>query len=223
MKPAKPMMLLLLAAALAAPFPVLADVPAATEDGLQRVPLAGIDVAYVRPGASIAGYSRVLLGPVSIAFRGGWERDVAPGPNKRVSESDMQKTRERLGTLLHEEVVKALTAGGYVIADAPSADVMQLDLGVSDLYVTMPQQRQGPDEVYAFTAGEMILVAEVSDSVSGEIQARIFDHAKAKESHQMQRISRAENAREARKIAEAWAQTIRERLDAARAKTAPAP
>lgn len=223
MKLAKPMTMLLLAAAFAAPIPALAEIAASTEDGLQRVPLAGIDVAYVRPGASIAEYSRVLLGPVSIAFRGGWERDVAPGPNKRVSEHDMQKTRERLGTLLHEEVVKALTAGGYVIADAPAADVMQLDLGVSDLYVTMPQQRQGPDEVYAFTAGEMILVAEVSDSVSGEIQARIFDHAKAKETHTMQRISRAENAREARKIAEAWAQTIRERLDAARAKAAPAP
>ena len=211
--------LLVLFAAAAVGGPVLAqDLPQKTSDGLEWRQVPGVDIAYVRPGADISEYDRVLLGPVSVSFRKNFEQDAAPTPNRRVSESDLQGIRQRLGTLLAEEVTRELVAAGYEIARVPAHDVMQLDLSVNDLYMALVPQRQGADEVMAFSTGEMLLEAEVSDSVTGERAARIYEVAEGRVTHQMHRISRGENEREAREIVTRWAKLIREKLDAARAK-----
>lgn len=218
MNTTKPLLVLLVAAAFAAPA-FAQNLPAKTEDGLEWRQVPGVDVAYVRPGADVSEYTRVRLGPVSVSFRKNFARDAAP-PNKRVSEADLQGIRERLGGLLVEEVTRELAAGGYEITQASGHDVMQLDLSVNDLTMAMVPQRQGPDDVLAYSTGEMLLEAEVRDSVTGEIEARIFEVAEGRVTHQLHRITRGENQREARQIAEAWAKLIREKLDAARAKTA---
>lgn len=210
---------LLAAAALAGPA-VAETLPATTEDGLVRRHVPDVDIAYVREGADLSEYDRVLLGPVSVSFRRNFERDAATGPNRRISESDLDGIRERLAEVLLEELSRELSAGNYQVVTTRANDVMRLDLSVNDLYLAMPPQRQGPDEVMAFSTGEMLLEAEVSDSVSGEKLARIYDMAEGKVTHQLHRVSRSENAREAREIAVEWARTIRERLDAARRKGA---
>lgn len=215
----KPLFVLFAAVALGGPA-AAQDIPATTADGLERRQVPDVDVAYVRPGADLSEYDRVLMGPVSVSFRRNFERDAAPGPNKRISEADLQGIRQRLGTLLHEEVVRELTGAGYELSQVAGPDVMQLDLRVNDLYLSAPPQRQGADEVMAFSTGEMILVAEVSDSISGETVGRIYNRAAGRETHQMHRISRSENETEARKIAAWWAKLIRLKLDAARAKPA---
>ena len=217
MNATKPLLVLLVAAAFGGPA-FAQDLPATTTDGLERRTVPGVDIAYVRPGADISEYDRVMFGPVSVSFRKNFERTAAPGPNKRVSDSDLQGIRERLGGLLVEEVTRELTAAGYEITTARAHDVMQLDLSVNDLTMALVPQRQGADEVMAYSTGEMLLEAEVSDSVTGERAARIYDLAEGRVTHQMHRISRGENEREAREIAVAWAKLIREKLDAARAK-----
>jgi hypothetical protein len=47
-------------------------------DGLQRVDVKGIDLAYARPGASLAAYKRVRIDPVDVEFDASWD-PVAPG------------------------------------------------------------------------------------------------------------------------------------------------
>src|SRR5688500_1459323 len=98
MKPTRSLLVLLAAAAVAGAA-VAQDLPSTTTDCLERRLVPGVDIAYVRPGADLSEYDRVLLGPVSVSFRKNFERDAAPGPNKRVSESDLQGIRERLGGL----------------------------------------------------------------------------------------------------------------------------
>lgn len=215
MKATKPLLALLAAVAFAGPA-VAQDLPGVTPDGLERRSVPGLDLAYIRAGADLSEYDRVRFGPVSVSFRRNFERDAAPGPNKRVSESDLQGIRERLGTVLLDEVRRELEAAGYDITTATGHDVLQLDLSVNDLTMALVPQRQGPDEVMAFSTGEMLLEAEMSDSVSGETLARVFDLAEGKVTHQMHRIHRGENEREAREIAVAWAKTLREKIDAAR-------
>jgi len=37
-------------------------------DGLQKINVKGLDLAYARPGASLAAYKRVKLDPVEVQF-----------------------------------------------------------------------------------------------------------------------------------------------------------
>src|SRR6185295_4555480 len=41
-------------------------------DGLQKTKVKNIDLAYARPGASLAAYKRVKIDPVEVAFSPSW-------------------------------------------------------------------------------------------------------------------------------------------------------
>ena len=49
-------------------------------DGLQKINVKGLELAYARPGASLAAYKRVKLDPVEVQFDKSWEpqRDRQP-------------------------------------------------------------------------------------------------------------------------------------------------
>ena len=210
-------LLVLLAAAAATGPAVAQNVPSSTADGLERRTVSGIDIAYVRPGADLSEYDSVLLGPVTVAFRRNVAASASAGSGKRVGESDLRDVRERLSALLLEEVTRELEANGYKVTRSRGSDVMQIDLSVNDLSLALVPT--GPtDEAMGVSTGEMLMEAEISDSVSGEVAARIYDVAEGHVTHQVHRITRSENEREAREIVTAWARTLRVKLDAARAK-----
>jgi hypothetical protein len=193
-----------------------------SEDGLQKVKIKGLDVAYMRPGASIAPYKRVLVMPVSVSFRRDFERSGAPG-GRRIRAQDLQRMRDRLASLLHEEFGKELAAAGYAPATAPGDDVLAVELAISDLYIAAPDvQTPSRTDIYSVSAGEMTLIANLRDSVSGEVLVRVYDNDEADESPRMMRITTTENTMEARRMARRWAGIFRRELDAARQRH-PAP
>ncbi|HWS78046.1 MAG TPA: DUF3313 family protein [Thermomonas sp.] len=188
-----------------------------SEDGLQNVKIKGLDVVYARPGSSLAGYTKVLLKPVEVAFRRDWGRPAAGTPGGRVRSEDAQRIRERLTAVMAEETLKVLAEGGYAVVDAPGDDVLEVDGAIRDLFITAPDIPSASfTRVYSVSAGEMTLVAELRDSVSGETLMRVYDHAYARESGFAHRITNIENASEARKIAREWASKLREQLDLAK-------
>lgn len=185
--------------------------------GLQKVSVKGLDVVYARPGASLAGYTKFMLGPISVDFRRDWEKQAAPGSRTRISAKDAQRVRDRLAKLVHEETVKELTAGGYPLVDEPGDDVLQVDLAVVDLWVNAPDiATAGNVKTYAVSAGEMTLVADLRDSATGDVVARAFDRALARENFRPMRITSVDNAAEAGAAASGWAKALRRELDAAK-------
>ncbi|MBP8098000.1 MAG: DUF3313 family protein, partial [Arenimonas sp.] len=106
-----------------------------SEDGLQRVKVSGLDLVYVRPGATLAGYTKVQVGPVSVAFQREWERAMERRAGVRIQPEDMRQIRERLAIIVHEEVVRELGKGGYQVVDAASEDVLSVNLRVAELYI----------------------------------------------------------------------------------------
>jgi hypothetical protein len=225
----KPIIAVLLASALAtgAAFAAPGDDPlptskrgavaAWTEDGLQKVTLKGLDAAYVRPGSDVASYTGVRLAPIRVSFRRDWERSVA-GRAGRVRPEDAQRIRDKVAALVREEFATQLAAGGYAVTEAAGDDVLELDIAITDLYLVAPDlPTAGRIEVFAVSAGEMTLVAELRDSVSGETAMRLYDHGRARESARPERIVHFDNEIEARRVAAGWAKALREALDAARA------
>jgi Protein of unknown function (DUF3313) len=195
-----------------------------SEEGLSKVAVKGLDVVYAKPGATLAGYAKVMLAPISVAFRRDWQKQSAPGSRTPIKASDSQRIKDSLSALVREEVVRQLNDGGYHLVDAPGDDVLDVEMSIIDLDVAAPDiQSAGRVETFAVSAGEMTLVAALRDSVSGDIVMRIFDRAQARESFRPQRITSVENVGEARDAAKGWAKALRKELDLARTVGTPKP
>lgn len=210
---------LLWTALVCTPFAAAQDGGAWSEGGLQKIPVKGLDVVYARPGATLAGYTKILLAPISVAFHKDWASTVKVGTNRQISSSDQQRIREKLAKVMQEEVVKELNAGGYHLVTAPGDDVLGVEMAVVNLYARAPANLTGQSgkDFYAVTAGEMSLVIQLTDSSSGDAIARAFDNFRATEYTNPERITRADNETEVRSAASQWAKALRNGLD--RAKT----
>jgi len=216
--------LVLASALLCAPFLSAAEPPAGEagawgEGGLQKISVKGLDVVYARPGASLAAYTKVQLKqPISVSFHKDWAKSVMSGTNRQISSSDQQRIRDKMSKLVYEEVVKELKAGGYTLVNEPGDDVLGVEMAIVDLYARAPDVTGSSSRaVFVESAGDVSMVIQLSDSVSGDAIARAFDHFKATEYSRPERVTRVDNEEEARSAAMHWAKALRNGLD--RAKT----
>lgn len=103
------------------------------------------------------------------------------------------------------------------MVDAAGPDVLRVQANILNLYVTAPDvMTPGRTRVYAASAGEMTLLAQLSDSDSGEVIARIIDRYQARSTASFQLSSSVTNAAEARNAASAWARILRGALEKAK-------
>jgi len=181
-------------------------------DGLELTKSSQVDVLYKRADATLAGYRKLMIDPVQVAFKKNWKPSAM-----EVSSSD----RERIRTGVAEEFRKVFSEelqqkGGYQIVDAAGPDVLRVSAAVVDLYINAPDTMQaGRSRTYVTSAGEMTLIAELRDSDSGQILARAADRKNASSSP-MTWTNSVTNTAEARRIMRSWAQALRGALDAAR-------
>lgn len=187
-------------------------------DGLEAVTVRGISLAYKRPGASLAGYKRVMIDPVEVRFAKNWGQQNT-GSRLPVSASYREDVRAGLSKVVRDEFVKALAMkGGYPIADAAAPDVLRLKIYIVNLYINAPPN-QGAGVSYSFvaSAGEMTLFMELYDSETGQILARVADREEARTGATLQMASSVSNVGEAASIAAGWARIMRDALDRAHA------
>jgi hypothetical protein len=186
-------------------------------DGLQKINVKGIDLAYALPGATLSGYTKVLIEPVGVRFHKDWKPKVA-GTRRSLSSDDERKIRTNVAKTVSEAFVKELRNGGYVVVTAAGPDVLRVQANVLNLYVTAPDtMTPGRTRVYTASAGEMTLLAELADSDSGEVIARILDRYQARNTGSFQLSTGVSNAAEARSAATSWAKILRTALDKAKA------
>jgi hypothetical protein len=193
-----------------------ADVDAALRrGGLQKISVEGLELAYVRPGATLAAYKRVKLDPVEVEFRK--SRDPArAGSAIKLSSEEREAIRASVARVVHEEFAKELQKSStYRVASDAGPDVLRVKARILDLYVNAPDVGVGRSRTLVSSAGEMMLVAELSDSASGQVLARVADHREASKGGRMHLVNRTVNEGEARKIAAGWARILREALDRA--------
>ena len=146
-----------------------------TEDGLKKVDARGVDAAYVRPGASLGTYKRILLDPVEVAFSKDW-KPKKTGSYLPLSNEDREKIRRDLAELFTTTFTEVLQKGGYPVVSESGPDVLRVTAGLTDVYINAPDT-MAPGRSYTFvmSAGHMTLVAELRDSETGQIMARVFD------------------------------------------------
>jgi hypothetical protein len=193
-----------------------ADAPGTTDDGLVPIKVKGIDKAYKRAGASLASYTSILLRPVTVAFNKNWNpRD--DGPLSLKSE-EVTRIRGELSQLAGETFARVLSKGGYTIATTPGENVLDVQAEIVDLIMNGIEPRGAANvHVYVKSAGEMRILVNLRDSVTGTLLYRASDFQRAQEYQQFEWANRAFNHTEAQKVIEIWARQLKSALDVARA------
>ena len=189
-------------------------------DGLQKISVKGLELAYARPGASLAAYKRVKLDPVEVEFDKSWDPSRT-GSRIKISSEEREKIKAGVAKLVEEEFAKVLQKGGaYQIASESAPDVLRVKVSILNLYVNAPSGSDaGRSRTYVSSAGHMTLLAELADAASGQMLARVADRREANGvgARSVQLADRMLNEDAAREVAAAWAQTLRKALDKARA------
>ncbi|HEX5129859.1 MAG TPA: DUF3313 family protein [Usitatibacter sp.] len=187
-----------------------------SHDGLARVNVKGIDLAYKSADADIAKYGKLIVDPVEVAFRKDWN-PTRPGSNLKLSAADRENIRTGVAKVVQEEFEKALKAGGgWQVVNEAGPDVLRLKPKILNLYVNAPDTRQAGVRTFTLTSGEMTLLLEAFDSESGAIVARVIDRQESRNTGQWQLSSSVSNVGDTREIAARWARILRDRLDKAK-------
>ena len=191
-----------------------------SHDGLKRVNVKGVSLAYVRPGATLAGYQRMKIDPVEVAFQKDW-KSSRPGSRIALSAQELDEIRTGLAKLVQEQFVKALEAKGrYPVVKEPGPDVLRLRIYVVNLKVNAPANvSTGRTQTFAMSAGEMTLFMELYDSETGQILARVIDRREGRADSVVRMSNRVTNVAQAEDIAAEWARILRDALDRSRGTT----
>lgn len=189
---------------------------AMSHDGLEKVKVKGIDLAYSRPGASLAGYGKIIIDPVEVAFRKDWDPDRT-GSRMKLDAEERENIRSGVAKIVQEEFAKEMGKGGtYEVVSVAGPDVLRLRASIADLYVNAPDTMSvGRSRTYTVSAGEMTLVAELVDSESGQVISRVIDRRESQGTGIMTLTDSMVNRQEASIIARSWARILRKQIDAA--------
>jgi hypothetical protein len=187
-----------------------------THDGLQKVTVKDVDQVYVRPGATLAGYNRVKLDPVEVAFRKDWEPKKV-GSNVKLTAEERESIRQGVAKIVYDEFANELQSkSSYRVVTESGADVLRVRVNIVNLYVTAPDVlSSGPTKAYTISPAEMTLFAELFDSETGEVIARVVDRREARATGMATLTTKSVSAAEAKNIASAWARILRNGLDKA--------
>jgi hypothetical protein len=187
--------------------------PPADAEGLVRQASRNLDEYYLRPGATFRSYRRVLLAPVDVSFSRYWARE-----HRDVDAAESLKIRQDLAKLAREEFRRVLQRGaGYQLADAAGPDVLEVRASLVNLDITAPDV---PDAAirhnYVLSAGEATLVAELRDSQTGTLLARVVDRREMRRYTELQLATSVTNSAEAADLVATWSRLLRRQLDSAK-------
>jgi hypothetical protein len=185
-------------------------------DGLQKITVKGTDLAYARPGATLAAYNRVKLEPIDVSFRKDWNPTV-PGSRFKVSAAERENIRTGVAKIVYEEFVKELqNKSSYKLVDEAGPDVLRVKVKIVNLYVNAPDTgAAGISRQYTVSAGEMTMFAELYDSETGEVLVRVIDRSEGRRAGGLSFSNSVTNISEARSTASDWARILRNGLDKA--------
>ena len=198
------------------------ELPAVSEEGMERVDNTRVDALYVNPNANFSEFRRFAIADVDVSFRRNWLKDQNQSRrqlSRRVSQEDANKIRTSLAASFRRIFTEELEKAGYAVVDPAvsenvTGDLLLLHPDILDLDVTAPDIAS-PDRVRTYTACgcSMTLSLELYDAMSGSLLARITDRKKAPDQRPMRITNSVTNKADAERIMRRWARMLVEKLE----------
>jgi hypothetical protein len=128
--------------------------------------LANADVDWNR-------YTKILLDRATVEFREGWVKDQQRLNNNMVTERDLAQIRSWISEMLQEALSNKISdTDGYALSEVSGTDVLRYTPRVAKLDILAPGNAQAiVGNVLVDGKGAMVVVIDISDSVSGELLA----------------------------------------------------
>ena len=197
------------------------ELPAVSEEGMNRVENTRVDALYVNPDADFSEFTRFAIADVDVSFRRNWLKDqnqTRRQLSRRVSQEDANRIRTAIADSFRRIFTEELQKAGYTVVD-PAAfenvtgDLLLLHPDILDLDVTAPDVAS-PDRVRTYTACgcSMTLSLELYDAMSGTLLARITDKKKALDQRPMRITNSVTNKADADRIMRRWARMLVDKL-----------
>lgn len=190
-----------------------------TWEGMKRVDRPGLDAVYLREGASLAQYKKVMLDPVEVSFDRNWKPNPTGSVLGTTGKIDTQQIRTNLAELAREATKRELERkNGYPLVNEPGPDVLRVRAQIVDLFINAPDPKTPGVRSYVVSAGEMTLVADLYDSETNALIGHVIDRKRAIDNgpFDFQIANSVTNAAEADRILSTWARRLRNALENAR-------
>jgi Protein of unknown function (DUF3313) len=201
------------------------ELPETTTDGLVLMKNTKMRAVYVKPNATLDGYTKIALLDCYVAFRKNWQRDYNSDVidlSRKVSADEMDKIKTELAAEFREVFTKVLQdRGGYEMTDKGGDDVLILRPALVNLDVTAPDiSSPGMTRQVVASAGQMTLYMEFFDGATGDIIARVIDPEADDRAGFAKIANSVTNRAAADRILTEWADALRKKLDEVKAATA---
>jgi hypothetical protein len=141
----------------------------ATPVGLVRVSSNDFDSLYVRPGVDLRAYSKVIIEPASVEFRGDWLRDMnnARDTSRRLASKDAQEIADDARSWIADALTETFAASGYQVVSVAGPNTLRVSPGIIGLYVNAPDKASpGRWTILTNDAGAATLALEARDAVT---------------------------------------------------------
>ena len=217
----------ILALALTAAFcvPAVASkekLPEVSKDGLHLIKGSKVAVAYAKPGASLAPYTKLKILDCFVDFKKDWQRDYnlnEIGLDGRVTDKDAEAIKKGLAAEFNEVFTDVLTKSGHAIVDEVGPDVLLLRPALINVDVVAPDiSRVGMSRTFIRSAGSMTLYMEFYDSATSTLLARVAD-PQADDRGFATQADRVTNKAAADHILRSWAELLAKHLSEVRDAT----
>jgi len=156
----------------------LSVLPATANESASQTGAGNVVQYEVRGGGMLANadvdwdrYTKVLLEPATVEFRENWAKDQQRLNNNLVTERDLAQIRSWISDMLQGALSRKISdTDGYALSDVSGPDVLRYTPRVVKLDILAPGNAQGiVGNVLVDGKGGMVVVMDISDSVSGEL------------------------------------------------------
>ncbi len=186
-------------------------------DGLHVVDNAAFREAWADPDIEFSRYNKIMPGGAFFEFRAVKRTSRTQSARSRtrefyIDEDARQRLEEEVTAIFTEELANSTR---FTVVDEPGPDVLIIRGGLHDIVSFVPPQPIGRGEIWLSSVGEITLILEVVDSLSGEVIARAVERRAAERGGGMAiQANRVTTWAELRRLTRRWATTLRDGLDA---------
>ena len=152
--------------------------PEVDSNGLHLVHNSELRAVYQLPGTDFGKFDKVILVDAYVAFKKNWRRDQNETDPFRVSKRDVEDIKKRVGDEFHKAVAAELEKKGIAVVAATETgpEVLIVRPAIINLDIEAPDTMEpGMNTTFAASAGQMMLYAELYDSVSSQMIGKVMD------------------------------------------------
>lgn len=193
--------------------------PEIDNHGLHLVHHSDLRLVYTLPDTDFSAYDKAILVDAYVAFKKNWKREHNDGMT-RITNREMEKIKGRVATEFRKVFTAELEKQGIpVVAQTETGDdvliirpaIINLDIEAPD-----PMSQVSNVRTVAPSAGQMTLYAEIYDSVSSQMIAKVLDPEADRGFGGMAMAqNRVTNKAAEDRIVKKWAETMAKHMNAA--------